>query len=518
MKIRYVRIVYQLSFFLMFLWLVGITAMRVVDFFNVKLFLNSSVLIAIINIVSNHKIASGFILSFVILGLTLFLGRFFCGWICPMGAIMQFFSYIGQSKDARVRYNKNTFEERRRYKLCLLIVVLIAAFWGLVLTGYLDPLVLLTRFFTLIIFPFLGLLPIDLSSIGISLDKGLAFNIAIITSAIVIAAVLLNFYVPRFWCRYVCPLGGIFSLAAVNPLYKMVRDKEKCISCGRCREFCQGGCNIDKDAIYSECLMCMNCYSVCPVGAISYSPFPRRKRQVDIEARRQDISSEKREDAKVEYMGVALSRRDFIVSAFLGVTVVGALRDVKILDRGRAAIIRPPGSLDEDAFLSHCIRCGLCMRSCPTNVIQPIVSSNLELLLTPVLDFNKGFCEYECVNCSKVCPTAAITSITLEQKKAGKGKIGTAFVDKDRCIAWSMGRDCLVCQEVCPVSPKAIYIAENSFAGRGGDIKRLYAPVVDPSLCIGCGSCQYNCPVRDLPAIRVTSIGEVRSVSNRFFL
>jgi ferredoxin len=130
-------------------------------------------------------------------------------------------------------------------------------------------------------------------------------------------------------------------------------------------------------------------------------------------------------------------------------------------------LVRPPGSLPEQQFLSRCIKCGQCMRICPTNVIHPAgLTAGLEGLWTPVLNFRIGTsgCLHNCIACGNLCPTAAIRPISLEERQGinryaeqGPLKIGTAFIDRGRCLPWAMDRPCIVCQENCPVSPKAIF-------------------------------------------------------------
>jgi ferredoxin len=131
-------------------------------------------------------------------------------------------------------------------------------------------------------------------------------------------------------------------------------------------------------------------------------------------------------------------------------------------------LLRPPGSLDEERFLTRCIRCGQCMRICPTNIIQPaLLEAGLQGLWTPAVNYRLGAsgCLLNCIACGQVCPTAAIRPISLEEKLGlgefaaqGPIRLGTAFVDRGRCLPWALDRACLVCQEVCPVSPKAIFI------------------------------------------------------------
>jgi len=164
------------------------------------------------------------------------------------------------------------------------------------------------------------------------------------------------------------------------------------------------------------------------------------------------------------------------------------------------------------------------MRVCPTNVIQPaLLESGFEGLWTPFLINKIGYCEYNCVLCSQVCPTGAIKPLTVE-KKIGKGpfqkplKIGTAFYDRGRCLPWAMHTECIVCEEVCPVSPKAVWFKTVELELRNGKKKLLKLPHMEPELCIGCGICENKCPVHDRPAIRVSSIGETRSSTNRMIL
>ena len=134
------------------------------------------------------------------------------------------------------------------------------------------------------------------------------------------------------------------------------------------------------------------------------------------------------------------------------------------------AVVRPPGALPEKEFLSRCIKCGQCMRICPTNVIHPAgLEGGLEALWTPALNFRIGTsgCQFNCIACGNLCPTAAIRPISLDERLGrnsfadrGPIKIGTAFIDRGRCLPWAMERPCIVCQENCPVSPKAITTRE----------------------------------------------------------
>ena len=174
----------------------------------------------------------------------------------------------------------------------------------------------------------------------------------------------------------------------------------------------------------------------------------------------------------------------------------------------------------ETEFLERCIKCDQCINVCPTNVLQPatFAQSGLEGFWTPVMDFSVGFCQLNCTLCSEVCPTGAIQKISLarklgagEHQARGPIRVGTAFFNQGRCLPWSMQTPCVVCQEVCPVTPKAIGTYDETITRWDGVQVTLNKPYMRPELCIGCGICEHECPVLDDAAVYVTAIGETRS-------
>jgi len=168
------------------------------------------------------------------------------------------------------------------------------------------------------------------------------------------------------------------------------------------------------------------------------------------------------------------------------------------------SLIRPPGALDGAAFLDKCIRCGECMKACPTNSIQPaFLESGLEGLWSPLLNMRAGYCEYHCNLCSQVCPTEAIAKLPLEKKQ--KTKIGLSVVDVSRCLPYAYGRACQICYDQCPLPEKAITMVAVS-EKRGEKTIILKQPQVDSKRCIGCGICENKCPAAAEPAIRVVSV------------
>ena len=182
-------------------------------------------------------------------------------------------------------------------------------------------------------------------------------------------------------------------------------------------------------------------------------------------------------------------------------------------------LIRPPGARPEPEFLELCQRCGLCMKVCPTNAIQPaLTEAGMAGLWSPHLKMTLGYCEYTCTLCGSVCPTGAIAALSGREKMGRPVRIGSAYLDRGRCLPWSGNGPCIVCQEHCPTSPKAIYLREDRVPGPGGGEERVQLPFVDLKECVGCGICENKCPVRGRPAIRVIAAGESRSVRNRILL
>jgi ferredoxin len=226
--------------------------------------------------------------------------------------------------------------------------------------------------------------------------------------------------------------------------------------------------------------------------------------------------------------GPDLRRRKLISTVVAGAAIVPLARSTNGFAVERhERLLRPPGALDEEHFLDRCIRCGECMKVCPNNALHPtLTEAGLEGLWTPVLVPRTGYCEASCVLCSQVCPTGAIWEITPKEKgwtvELGADtkpvKLGIAFYDRGRCLPWAMATECIVCEEWCPTSPKAIYLRQAEIVDAKGNIKQVKQPYLDASLCVGCGACEYACPVQDRPAVYVTSIGESRSRTNQILL
>lgn len=214
---------------------------------------------------------------------------------------------------------------------------------------------------------------------------------------------------------------------------------------------------------------------------------------------------------------VDLDRRHVVAAGVVGIAG-GMMVKAHPLSGGKTynpKLIRPPGSVPEGAFLDKCIRCGECMKVCPTNAIGPtMLDAGLEGLWSPVIRPELGYCEYKCNMCTQVCPTGAIRELTLERKQ--QVKIGLAHIDRNRCLPYAYDRHCQVCYEHCPLPEKAIRLVDVVVTTARGTEVTVKQPHLDAELCIGCGICQNKCPVPDQAAIRVTSVGETRNHENQF--
>lgn len=505
----------------------------------VEAFLLVDPFLALTTLLSSHVVHSGLLWALVVVGLTVVVGRAFCGWICPFGTLHQVVAWLWPSRygkgTRRIEQNK-THPVRQRVKSYLLYAAVGAGALGSAVGGWLDPLCLLVRGLGLALFPashWVALAGADAVTrvggrvpgfaagwlanvIGSALTGGrqLAVHGGWLLGAILLALFVMDRFVPRFWCRVLCPLGALLGLLSRFSLVGMRKREERCTHCNKCLLHCQGADSPQAGVPWrqDECHLCLNCEASCPEGVIRFGWLPSRQ------------GTRTTPDTQ---------RRTALASAAAGAVLVPLLRASDGL-RANAwdRRIRPPGSLDEPEFLARCVRCGECMKVCPNNALHPVLlEAGVEALWTPVLIPRIGYCEQSCVLCAQVCPTGAIRRIT-EEARLGIGQqpisIGTAFFDHGRCLPWAMGRPCLVCEEHCPTSPKAIWVETVEVPIRPGDgtesdaasgaTRRLGRPHLDPARCIGCGACEHVCPVRDRAGVTVSSVGESRSPTNTLLL
>jgi MauM/NapG family ferredoxin protein len=427
-------------------------------------------------------------------------GRAWCGWLCPLGALLDWIA-------PRTWRVTETRKHWKRIKYVLLFVIFFAALLGNLSLMIFDPLTLLNRTFSSAFIPALNALVtgsamllyyavppaqplfdwIEQNWRGTVLPAQPTFyELGGLLALVFVGVVALNWMVPRFWCRYLCPLGAVYALQAKIAWLKPRAVKE-CSHCAACARVCPtSAITVTKDGLAvdpAECVVCMDCVTACPEAVIAFR----------FGALPSDVSR--------QHADVDLTRRYLVGSALASVGAVALFHAEPARFRSDAWLVRPPGAQETD-FLSKCIRCAVCVKVCPTGVLQPaLFEAGVEGFWTPLLRTRLGYCDYSCNACGQVCPTGAIPPLTLEQKR--QAVIGTAYIDENRCIPWASYRPCLVCEEMCPIPDKAIRLDEVEVVSPEGKRVRLQRPRVVPDLCIGCGICEYKCPLTGPAAIRV---------------
>ena len=439
----------------------------------------------------------------------------------------------------------------RRSKYLFLAGILGAALLGVNAAFWASPIALITRFYALLVHPLLALAgnkglaltrplleALDWTSLSywqISLRR---FDTLYFVAGFFGLLFWLERIRPRFWCRYLCPAGALLALFSLRPFWR--RTVRICTGCGRCARDCpmEAIDSSGRATLHGECLTCRACVDVCPVRGTAFRLHARTAPQdgelqpgdgpSDAPARSgagpgeetaiantKDLS--RHDDRRVTHAyqrpggrlpaSMLPSRRAFLFSAgagavFAAVQLSGAHSLLSAEAKGLlwpAECIRPPGALPEPDFLGRCIRCGQCMKVCPTNGLQPSWrSAGPEGMFSPVLAARRGPCEPNCNACGAVCPTGAIQSLPLEEKRWAK--LGTAVIMRESCLAWAEDKRCVVCEEVCP------YGAIASVQTPGA---KVAVPVVRAASCYGCGYCEQFCPVR-VPAIVVRPLNALR--------
>jgi polyferredoxin/ferredoxin len=473
---------------------------------------------------TTHTVLVAALGSLGVLVVTVVLGRVFCGWFCPLGTLHdaagRCFDWL--HRDPKRREHWSPWQRGKYYALVgFLVMAAIGGHWVCIF----DPLVLLYRTATVALLPATQWAVEDGATAIYKADPGIgpvrvtaasepayrffrdhvfsvpkqAFLGGGLILALFLGLLLLNGYRRRFWCRYVCPLGALLGFFAWRPWLRRTVEAERCNQCDLCAMSCHGAAAAapGDDWKAPECLGCLNCTESCSRAALGFRwiwPWRRGSGETSVD----------------------LSKRALLGSAVGGVVGLAVMR-ISPEARGvryNPRLIRPPGARAEREFLKRCTSCGMCMKICPTGGLQPtLVEAGLEGLWTPRLAPTIGYCDYDCNLCGQVCPTEAIEPLTVEAKQ--RVHIGLATFDTTRCIPYAYGRDCMVCEEHCPIPTKAIYSLEVEIRDRDGNVKTVRQPHVDPELCIGCGICENVCPFRDRPAIRVTSANETRHGDNQ---
>ena len=495
-RLRRLRQAVQVLSFALYVYLLFAALQRRAAFPLADLFFRLDPLTALAAMLAARAWIPRLALALVTLGLTLLFGRVWCGWLCPLGTLLEGVCFRPSRK-------LGAFGKVRTVKNFLLLLTLALALFGNLSLLVFDPITLFTRTMTTGVLPALNyavttteraLYPIEFLRPVIDwtervlrgpilpvVQPTFAQNVPI--AVLFVGIVALNLLADRFWCRYLCPLGALLGLLSKVSLLRPVVGAA-CNRCARCTTVCRVDA-IDTRRGYeilpAECTVCLDCLAVCPQGGVGFRLH-------------------RRPDPIREYDP---TRRQALVALAASAASVALLRTTVQAKQPHPQLIRPPGAQDEEDFLSRCLRCSQCMKVCPTSGLQPaLFEAGLEGMWTPRLVSRLGYCDYGCNSCGQVCPSGAIPPLDLDQKR--KAIIGLAVIDRDRCLPWADETPCIVCEEMCPTADKAIRLQGGGDGrGRGGGNSAVQRPVVVAHQCIGCGICEYQCPVEGEAAIRV---------------
>jgi MauM/NapG family ferredoxin protein len=244
------------------------------------------------------------------------------------------------------------------------------------------------------------------------------------------------------------------------------------------------------------------CLRICPLGATQeLLILPRRwMRSVRSEPPEQSTHAEPAEGstpsascarellAEPRTKASRLFPRRSVLSAAFGAVCAGlgarwAIDASTRPSRDRHRALRPPGSMESPPFTGLCIRCGNCVRACPVQIIEPDgADGGLAGLLAPVIRFREDYCREDCHACTQVCPSGAISRMSLDEKR--KARIGLAVLDASICLL-ADDRECDICARVCPFEAIDIVWNEEEY---------IALPQVDAAKCPGCGACEVACP------------------------
>ncbi|HEY5653877.1 MAG TPA: 4Fe-4S dicluster domain-containing protein [Pontiella sp.] len=311
--------------------------------------------------------------AFFVLGLSLWKGRFFCRWICPLGTLYS----IPRKGSLKRRFFP--------WKLngILFWFIIFSSAVGLPLILFLDPLSTIAR-------------------IGV-LGPGSRNPLAWIPGALIPLILLLCLVQPGIWCEQLCPLGYLVGKLKLK------------------------------------------------------SRTPRQVNQM---------------------------RRDLIAGLFLGVPLALLLKNTARARKNELPVL-PPGALDLDHFASTCVRCYACLKVCPTGVLTVRKKGGVAELCIPELDFDRhdgAYCEQYCHACLRVCPTGAIQSLSIERKQ--RQKIATASIVREACLGWEDHLECVACDEFCGYKAIEMHLGTNG----------IPKPIINQRKCRGCGACRNICP------------------------
>lgn len=454
------------------------------EFVPADLFLVIDPLVSLSTAIASRQWVWSLLCAAVILIVCLLIPRGFCGYLCPLGTLIDLFDWAIGRRVTRFRLPEEGWWVHVKYYL--LLGTLICAACGVLISGYVAAIPVITRGMLFLGEP-LQSGPVRGWHLVPSLHAGHLLSIGLFLG--VLGLGLLR---PRFWCKYVCPSGAVFSL---GNLFRVSERKveSSCIHCNKCIEVCPfDAIKPDFTTRVTDCTLCQTCGGVCPTHAIK---FVERWNAVELKVTGDPPTGE-----------TPIGRRGFLsLAAGTVAAVAGGVGVAKGIDAYGADLddpqaflpVRPPGSVPETEFLQMCIRCGECFKACPNNVLQAVgFEQGLAGLWTPQVVADWAGCESSCNACGQVCPTGAIRALPMDEKRVAR--MGLAIVNQSTCLPYADREACQLCVDECHAAGyDAIEFSRvhtrTDDSGQPIPGSGYLAPVVLAEKCVGCGLCQTRC-------------------------
>ena len=448
-----------------------------------------------------------------------------------------------------MRVEANKTKPLQRVKYYLLYAFLLAAVGGSAIGGMFDPICIAVRSIGLGVIPgaqYVGsrtlgaLQDVQVHAVQTTADgtqdflaqtvwqsKQNYFHHTWLIAFLLIAVLFMNRFIPRFWCRVLCPLGAFLGVFARFALFGMEKDHAKCTDCNLCLVHCQaadspqGGVKWRQD----ECHMCLNCENACPEDVIKFRFLPSRKGTI--------VAPDTQRRASLAILGAG------------GANILSnRLSDANSLDSNNGSKVSKAAGCGRRARVPRAVHPlrrvheGVPEQRAPPGLLRGGHRGRVDadphrahrLLRAVVRAVRAGLPDGG-------HPEDHRARQDRRARPQRRHAVGAAPAeDRHRVLRsgppslpWAMATPCIVCEEFCPTSPKAIWVEEVTAPKReptpekNGEspvmtMVKLQRPHVDPSLCIGCGACEKVCPVQDQPAVYVTSVGESRSKTNVILL
>lgn len=203
--------------------------------------------------------------AFYVAGFLMFvgalMGRFVCGWLCPFGLIQDLLNKIPFPKKIGM-FKGDKLLRKLKYVIFAVFVILLP----LVLVDVLGQ---GAPYFCKLICPagtLEGGVPLVLMNKSMQSALGVLYAWK---NALLFITVTLSILIYRPFCKYICPLGAVYSVFNPVSVFRYRVDKEKCTNCGACAKACKMQVDPVKNANHPECIRCGACKNACPVKAIS---------------------------------------------------------------------------------------------------------------------------------------------------------------------------------------------------------------------------------------------------------